>query len=158
MKKIYSSSIDISIRSGAMDGTTSYTGIQPSSFASDDDGYVIKISKLEIKKKIREGAFGCVYLGIFNRTEVAIKQLLKANINEEDIKEFMAEADLMRNLPPHPNVVLFRGVTVPPDPLSIVTDYCNGGSLNEFLRRNPKVPISKKIQFIKDIAKGRGIF
>jgi len=153
-EKIYSSSIDISIRSGATDVTTSYTGIEPSGFASDNDGYTIKIAKLEIKRKIGEGAFGCVYLGIFNRIEVAIKQLSKANVTAQDIKEFMAEADLMRNLPPHPNVVLFRGVTVPPDPLSIVTDYCNGGSLNEFLRRNPKVPISKKIQFIKDIAKG----
>jgi len=91
--------------------------------------YIIKMSKLKIKKKIGEGAFGCVYLGIFNKTEVAIKKLSKTNISDVDIKAFIAEAELMRNLPPHPNVVLFRGVTVPPDPLSIITDYCNGGSL-----------------------------
>jgi len=124
------------------------------SITLDDNSYVLQMSKLEIIKKIGEGAFGCVYLGILNMTEVAIKQLSKANISEEDIKEFIAEADLMRNLPVHPNVVMFRGVTVPPDPLSIVTDYCNGGSLSEYLKNHPKIPISEKLQFIKDIAKG----
>jgi len=53
--------------------------------------------------------------------------------------------------------VLFRGVTVPPDPLSIVTDYCNGGSLSEYLKKNPKIPISEKIRLIKDIAKGKKV-
>jgi len=88
---------------------------------------------------------------------VAIKQLSKTNASEEDIKEFIAEAEIMRNLPVHPNVVLFRGVTVPPDPLSIVTDYCNGGSLSEYLKKNPKIPISEKIRLIKDIAKGKKV-
>jgi len=120
----------------------------------NSDSYILPMSKLEIKRKIGEGAFGCVYLGILNRTEVAIKQLSKANISEEDNKEFMAEADLMRYLPVHPNVILFRGVTVPPDPLSIITDYCNGGSLSEYLKNHPNLPISEKLQFIKDIAKG----
>jgi len=124
------------------------------SISPNDNSYILQNSKMEIKKKIGEGAFGCVYLGILNRTEVAIKQLSKNNASEEDIKEFIAEAELMKNLPVHPNVVLFRGITVPPDPLSIVTDYCNGGSLIEYLKNNPKIPISEKIQFIKDIAKG----
>jgi len=122
--------------------------------SNNKNSYVLKMSKLKIKKKIGEGAFGCVYLGILDKSEVAIKQLLKLNTTEEDIKEFMAEAEIMRNLPAHPNVVLFRGVTVPPDPLSIVTDYCNGGSLSEYLKNNPNIPISEKLQFIKDIAKG----
>jgi len=46
---------------------------------------------------------------------------------------------------------------VPPDPLSIVTDYCNGGSLSEYLKNHPKILISEKIQFIKDIAKGKRV-
>jgi len=122
--------------------------------SNNDNSFIIKISAIEMIKKIGEGAFGCVYLGLLNMTEVAIKQLLKPNSSEEEIKEFMTEAELMRDLPSHPNVVLFRGVTVPPDPLSIVTDYCNGGSLSEYLKNNPNLSISEKLQFIKDIAKG----
>jgi len=122
--------------------------------SSNIDSSILQISKMEIKSKIGEGAFGSVYLGVLNMTEVAIKFLTKENATEEDIKAFMAEAELMKNLPAHPNVVMFRGITVPPDPLSIVTDYCNGGSLSEYLKNHPKIPISEKIQFIKDIAKG----
>ena len=58
--------------------------------------YVLQWSKLRIEKKIGEGAFGCVYLGELNKTEVAIKQLAKSNATEEDIKEFMAEAEIMK--------------------------------------------------------------
>ena len=58
--------------------------------------YVLQWSKLKIEKKIGEGAFGCVYLGELNKTEVAIKLLVKSNATEEDIKEFMAEAEIMK--------------------------------------------------------------
>jgi len=122
--------------------------------STDYDTYIIPMSRLKILKQIGEGAFGCVYLGVFNRTEVAIKQLSKKDPTEEDIKEFLAEAKIMRKLPVHPNVVLFRGVTLSPDPLSIVTDFCNGGSLSIYLENNPNMPISEKVKFIKDIAKG----
>jgi len=121
------------------------------------NNYILKLSDIKIKRKIGEGAFGCVYLGILNRIEVALKKLSKTNVNEEDIKEFMAEARIMRNLPPHPNVVMLRGITLPPDPLSIITDYCNGGSLSEYLKDHRNIPISEKIQFIKDIAKGKRV-
>jgi len=125
-----------------------------STISANDNPYVLRIENIEVLKKIGEGAFGCVYLGMLNGTEVAIKLLSKSDASEMDIKEFLEEAELLRNLPMHPNVVLFRGVTVPPDQLSIVTDYCNGGSLSEYLKNHPNLPISEKIQFIKDIAKG----
>jgi len=146
------------------DRTSDYSSIESSFLNSgsttahkidfSNNSSVLQMSKIEMQGKIGEGAFGSVYLGILNRTEVAIKLLTKANASEEDIKAFMAEAELMKNLPAHPNVVMFRGITVPPDPLSIITDYCNGGSLIGYLKTHPKLPISEKLQFIKDIAKG----
>jgi len=116
--------------------------------------YVLKWSKLEILKKVGEGSFGSVFLAKFNNTKVAVKLLLKKNVTEEDIKAFLAEAEIMRKLPVHPNVVLFRGITLPSDPLSIVTDFCEGGSLETYLEHNRNLSIDLKIQFIKDIAKG----
>lgn len=115
------------------------------------------------------------------KTEVAVKQLVKDNVDQNDVAEFMAEAQtevrtkkisitticllsdylatmvtllLFRMIPAHPNVVLFRGVTIPPDPISIVTDFCGGGSLLSYLRRQPDIPMETKVQIIKDIAKG----
>jgi len=118
------------------------------------DPYIISWSKLKVMKQIGEGAFGSVYLGEYNKTEVAIKQLTKKEVNEEDIEEFNKEAELMKSLPVHPNVVLFRGITLPPDPISIVTDFCEGGSLSDLLEKEKKIDISTKIRWIRNIAKG----
>jgi len=60
----------------------------------------------------------------------------------------------MKELPAHPNVVLLRGVTIPPEPLTLVTDYCDGGSLLAFLQTHPNLSLAFKIRFIFDIARG----
>ena len=49
---------------------------------------------------------------------------------------------------------MFRGVTVPPDPVTIVTDYCDGGSLLTILRKESNIPWEKKLLYTHDIAKG----
>lgn len=36
---------------------------------------------------------------------------------------------IMQNLRPHPNVVLFLGLTFPPDPLALITEFCEGQSV-----------------------------
>lgn len=59
-----------------------------------------------------------------------------------------------RRIPAHPNVVLFRGVTIPPDPFTIVTDYCPDGSLFDLLQSEKKISARQKMSFINDIAKG----
>jgi len=98
--------------------------------------------------------FGTVYLAEFKNRMVAIKQLSKEDISEKDIEEFLAEAEIMRKLPVHRNVVLFIGITLPPDSLSIITEFCEDGSLSTYLAKNPRLSMSLKIQFIRDIAKG----
>ena len=44
---------------------------------------------------------------------------------------FVYEANIMRNLAAHPNVIQFLGVTVDPtlNSLCIITQFCSGGSL-----------------------------
>ena len=86
-----------------------------------------------------------------NRTEVAIKEL--SEDSHGDMEEFMAEADVMMKLPPHPNVVLLRGICIPPDPVVIVTDFCDEGSLLSLLE-GPEISKEKKRKFIIDIACG----
>ena len=49
---------------------------------------------------------------------------------------------------------MFRGITIPPDPISIITDYCDGGSLYDLLHSGTLIEMNKKIQFVVDIAKG----
>jgi len=73
-------------------------------------------------------------------------------VNPDD---FISEAVTMRNLPAHPNVVLFRGVTLPPDPMCIVLDFAPGGSLYAYINNlHNKISDEQMITFAQDIARG----
>jgi len=91
-------------------------------------------------------------LEFIKKTEVAVKQLNATNMTEKDTKDFMNEAMTMKQLPPHPNVVLFRGICI--EPLCIVVDYYKEGSLHDFLRTNNEITDNMKISWATDIAKG----
>jgi len=94
------------------------------------------------------------FRGIYHKTDVAIKRVHSRAVTEKLMEEFVAEAELMNLIPPHPHLVLFRGVTLPPDPWTIVVNYCNGGSLYAYLHKQDKLEDSVKLSFATDIAKG----
>lgn len=48
---------------------------------------------------------------------------------------------------------MFRGVCLPPDPLCLIVDFCEGGSLKSYLQRK-KVKKDIKLGFAYDIAMG----
>jgi len=140
-----------------------YTGISPPSKVDLDvieksinhlGPYVINFSSLTIGQKVGQGGFGIVYRGMYNQTPVAIKQIKLEGLIQVNIEDFVAEASTMSKLSPHPNVVLFRGVTLPPDPFSIVVDFCEGGSLIDLLYSDKVISNVEKLSFIRDIAQG----
>jgi len=105
--------------------------------------------------KIGEGAFGVVYRAKWRDANVAVKQLLSQGVSTEQLKAFLAEVQLIQELRAHPNVVMFLGTTIPPQPLSLVTEFCEGGSLDVYLKKN-KNDITPELQekFILGIALG----
>lgn len=57
----------------------------------------------------------------WREVDVAVKQLIEVgNFTQKDYDEFYKEVNLLQNLRPHPFVVMFLGITVPSDPLSLV--------------------------------------
>lgn len=58
-----------------------------------------------------------------------------------------------RQLAPHPNVVMLRGVTVTL-PIVIVTDFCEDGSLYALLHSHVVISMTTRVGFMLDIAKG----
>lgn len=49
--------------------------------------------------------------------------------------------------------VLYLGVIAPPN-LSIVTEWCDRGSLNEYLKRNRSIGIKQRAKWIMQVALG----
>lgn len=66
-------------------------------------------------------SFGVVFSSHWRGIKVAVKQVKAEYVDEHQVREFLHEVAVMQNLRPHPYVVLFMGITLPPSPLSIVT-------------------------------------
>lgn len=91
------------------------------------------------------GAFGEVRKGILKKktgvyVDVAVK-LLKTNstsASKEQINEMMREARLMRHLC-HSNVVRIYGVALTQQPLYIILEFVQGGSLDAHLKKHAAI-------------------
>ena len=65
-------------------------------------------NEIVLTKELGSGAFGKVSKGLWNGSEVAVKQIL--HLQElKQLEEFLAEFMLMRKLRPHANVVKMLG-------------------------------------------------
>jgi serine/threonine protein kinase len=65
-----------------------------------------------------------------------------------------AEADLMKTLRPHKNIVTLLGVSVPPDPMCIVLEFVTNGSMWDYLASDADISMDFNINCCKGIATG----
>jgi len=100
----------------------------------DRKSFVMETTRVDdiiIGERIGGGNFGDVYRGKWQSTvEVALKKLKK----QDQVEEFVAETNMLRNLKAHPNIVRFIGTYVDNENADyLVTEFCPYGSLNQFL-------------------------
>ena len=116
--------------------------------------WIIKTSAIKIIKKIGEGSSSDIFLGLYRGTEIAEKRLHLIN-KEKNISEFKREVSSFIILN-HPYLLIFYGVIVEPEHLSIITEYCPGGNLHELLYKKKHIYLTWKIRkkFLLQIAKG----
>ncbi|PRP88496.1 protein kinase domain-containing protein [Planoprotostelium fungivorum] len=114
---------------------------------------LLQFSELQGSTMLGEGSFGIVFKSKWRDISVAVKQIRAEHVTAEQVQSFLSEVSILHRLRAHPNVVMFIGMTIPPDPLSLVTEFCEGGGLYEYLRKN-EVDWDTKLQFIKGIAQG----
>ncbi|PRP84392.1 putative leucine-rich repeat receptor-like protein kinase [Planoprotostelium fungivorum] len=115
---------------------------------------VVDYDELTDKSRIGQGNFGIVYKATWRKMTVALKQIRAEHVTQEQVVEFLHEVKIVQNLRGHPNVVLFLGITFPPQPLSLITEYCDGGSLHTYIMKARPLPDSQKFHFIRKIALG----
>lgn len=122
-------------------------------FAKEIDSKFITIEAI-----IGGGEFGDVCRGrlsIPERTDllVAIKTL-KPGGAEKAKMDFLAEASIMGQFE-HPNVIFLQGVVTKANPIMIITEYMENGSLDTFLRANDgKFQVMQLVGMMRGIAYG----
>ena len=93
---------------------------------------------------IRSGAEGAVYLGMYNNQRVAVKK-----IREHSGRELQH----LRRLR-HPNVIRLIGVCSHPPNCCIVMEYCENGSLYDFLKHPELVSLQRVCDWSRQVCDG----
>nr|XP_023646691.1 tyrosine-protein kinase Lck isoform X2 [Paramormyrops kingsleyae] len=95
------------------------------------DEWEIPRESLKLERRLGAGQFGEVWMGTYNQRKVAIKNLKAGTMSPG---AFLAEANLMKHLQ-HPRLVRLYAV-VTQEPIYIITEYMENGSLVDFLKTN----------------------
>eukprot|EP01117_Protostelium_nocturnum_P001837 TRINITY_DN1230_c0_g1_i3.p1 TRINITY_DN1230_c0_g1~~TRINITY_DN1230_c0_g1_i3.p1 ORF type:complete len:936 (+),score=218.52 TRINITY_DN1230_c0_g1_i3:3257-6064(+) len=114
---------------------------------------IIDFDDIKNREQIGAGAFGVVYKAEWRGINVAVKQIRAEHVTTEQVEDFLSEVGILQSLRAHPNVVLFLGITIPPQPLALIIELCEGGSLYSYLRSHP-MALESKIKLLNGIAKG----
>jgi len=110
-----------------------------------------KYDGLKFTKEIGSGSYGKVFLGMWRETKVAIKLCNELS----SVDQFLDEATLMIELPPHPNVVQILAVSVDGPYPAIILEFCQNGSLDKLLFDNDRVmTIETTLKLVGGIARG----
>ncbi|KAL6061719.1 Center divider [Balamuthia mandrillaris] len=123
--------------------------------------YDVDYSLVQKHSVLAQGNHTIVYKGEYKGKEVAVKEFLFGKVEEGDrfcpeelrtVKEFRSEALIMSGFKKHPNVAQLLGISK--QPLALVVEYINGGSLFHFLRENPNLEWALRLDIALDIARG----
>jgi serine/threonine protein kinase len=117
----------------------------------------IQYEALQLEQELGHGAFGVVYYATYRQRQVAVKVLKNASaqpLSDDEQRAFEREAELMKRMPPHPNVIRLVGVTIG-DPCSIVTEFAENGALDHYLvKRRGRLSPSHRISMMTDACSG----
>ena len=94
-----------------------------------------------------EGSFGKAYLAQCDNDnkKYVIKQIPLEGMSDEEKRDTFNEAIILKKLD-HPNIIKFKEVFLqrkPKPALNIVTEYADGGDLNQKIEKQKKVPFSE---------------
>eukprot|EP00727_Mastigamoeba_balamuthi_P003287 m51a1_g12956 adenosine deaminase, putative (617) ;mRNA; r:9-2984 len=102
---------------------------------------------------IGDGSFASVYRANYRGLTVAVKVLKRQDeLTEAMVAAFVSEVSMMEKLR-HQCVIQFIGAVHLPGKLSIVTEFCEYGSLNDCLKKN-RLSWPLKLKCLYDAARG----
>lgn len=108
-------------------------------------------SNYHVLKLVGQGQFGRVYCAVDkkNGNTVALKELDQQRFST---KKFLRELHFLTSLQ-HPNIISFQGIEHVKNTRFLVMDYCEAGTLRNFMQSD-SFNIIHGLKFIKDILAG----
>ncbi|KAJ7531292.1 hypothetical protein O6H91_14G039300 [Diphasiastrum complanatum] len=88
--------------------------------------------KYVLGKELGRGEFGVTYICTDKETQevLACKSISKAKLRTAlDLEDVRREIAVMHHLPPHPNIVIFKGVYEDDNAVHLLMELCEGGEL-----------------------------
>uniref|UniRef100_A0A6Q2X883 Tyrosine-protein kinase n=2 Tax=Esox lucius TaxID=8010 RepID=A0A6Q2X883_ESOLU len=119
----------------------------------EKDAWEIPRESLKLDRRLGAGQFGEVWMATYNKhTKVAVKTMKPGTMS---VEAFLAEANLMKALQ-HDKLVRLNAVVTKEEPIYIITEYMEKGSLLDFLKSDEgnRVQLPKLIDFSAQIAEG----
>lgn len=89
-------------------------------------------NKYRLGKELGRGEFGITHQCVDSKTgeTFACKMISKSKLKTEiDIEDVRREAEIMKRLPNHPNIVTFKEAYEDKDAVYLVMELCEGGEL-----------------------------
>eukprot|EP00127_Corallochytrium_limacisporum_P002591 Clim_evm27s134 gene=Clim_evmTU27s134 len=118
----------------------------------DANSFILEYKALSMTDELGRGSFGVVFEGMYFGSPVAIKQLV--HMPKDLLADFRREVSVMKRLR-HPNIMLFIGATVSPDPLCIVTELCEKGSLQSVMDKEvTTIDYKRRLRMLLDVGRG----
>ncbi|NXH47301.1 HCK kinase, partial [Dicaeum eximium] len=119
----------------------------------EKDAWEIPRESLSLERKLGAGQFGEVWMAMYNKhTRVAVKTMKPGSMS---LEAFLEEANLMKTLQ-HDKLVKLHAVVTREEPIFIITEFMEKGSLLDFLKSDEgkTLPLPKLIDFSAQIAEG----
>ncbi|CAN2389892.1 Tyrosine-protein kinase HCK [Pristimantis euphronides] len=119
----------------------------------EKDAWEVPRESLKLEKKLGAGQFGDVWLATYNgHTQVAVKTMKPGTMSPE---AFLEEANLMKTLQ-HERLVRLNAVVTLEEPIFIITEFMEKGSLLDFLKSQEGncLLLPQLIDFSAQIAEG----
>ena len=113
------------------------------------------LGRFRLLEEVGSGGFATVYLGLDMQLNepVAVKVLLdKASRDPTAVARFEREAQALRKLPTHPNIVGLRASGRVDGYYYLVMDYLAGNDLSTVLSRQGRLPVAEAVDIVAQIA------
>jgi len=119
---------------------------------SNNFDWEIPFDELKLGIKLGKGCYGTVYQAKWRGIDVACKKLRNTGDDTDTLEQFKNEIAILGKLR-HPNVVLFMGACTEKDNLCIITEFLEGGSLGDLLKKE-KLSIRRMVSLAKQTSFG----